>query len=581
MGLSPFRFLYGRRQGRITPTGWVPPGGTYVYALGSDTEAVIVKLDGGNYHQIAQTGDVSAANFIRLSARLRGCPVPSGASWRLVLLVDGAEVTSRAVPTNRTVERLDIAANTSKLSGDHALAIRLQLVGAGTDYELEIPGVYVDSVVLDAATARPALINRVPEPGEIGVPVDTTIRVQIVDVDTDGIDQAATQIYVNGVLAYNGGLLAGWNGPDSANVLTSDTLDITLDPATPFSSTQVVTVRVVSRTVGAEGQLDATYSFTIADVASPRIVEAYPTGERTIVVVFDEPVATGAGDAAILASSYELELASGAPAATPDVEAAAAAASTSEIVLTTNTEMTPGALYRVTATGVEDLAGNVIVAPNNQATFYGWRCAEPPGRDFQFLSWIPQLNRDEDETGDLTKFVGCLQEIVDLLLCRIDRFVDILDPDFAPEDWLDLMLADLGNPFAFDLTALEKRRLVQVLVRIYKLKGTNKGIIYAIQFFLGITVTITNVGWAGAPIGTATIGSTLVIGTSALRQRLYFRVHVAQFISDEQRQRIHDIVAYMKRTETHFAIKEPELPPGPIDHWVIGFSQVGINTTLH
>lgn len=581
MGLSPFRLLYGTRQGRVAPSAWAPAAGSYAYVLGSDAVGVRVRLAAGDYHQIAQTGDVTAVNFVRFAARLRGVILPAGLTWRFSIRVDGTETAARVLEAGRTVDLADVAANVSKLSGDHALAFRLALAGPAGNYEVELPGVYIDAVVLDAAAARPALINRLPEPGETSVPSNSTIAVQIVDPGVSGIDVAATSIYVNGALAFAGTQQAGFDGGRAALSSTSDTLSITLDPTTPFESSQVVTVRVVSRTVGGAGQFDTTYAFTVADFEAPRIAEAYAIGERLLRVVFSEEVQQADGAAALVASSYALSLLDGAPAVTPIV-ASVASESGDVVQLTTSIEMTPGATYRLTASGVRDLVGNMITAPNNGAAFTGYQCQFPDARDFDIWSWIPELNRSEDTTGDLRAFISCLQEVTDLMLCTIDMFVDILDPDFAPEDWLDLMLADLGNPFPFALDVDEKRRLVQALVGIYGRKGTDAGIVAAIRFFLGIEATIETMGWAPLGFGRAQLDRTLRFGSSSRRMKLSFRVRVTAQLTDEQRKRITTIANYMKDARTHLiGITGPIPPVGPINHWALGRSRFGRNTRLH
>ena len=40
---------------------------------------------------------------------------------------------------------------------------------------------------------------------------------------------------------------------------------------------------------------------------------------------------------------------------------------------------------------------------------------------------------------------------------------EVFDLERAPEVFLDLILADLGNPFPFDLDELDKRRLDSIL----------------------------------------------------------------------------------------------------------------------
>jgi phage tail-like protein len=89
---------------------------------------------------------------------------------------------------------------------------------------------------------------------------------------------------------------------------------------------------------------------------------------------------------------------------------------------------------------------------------------------------LPRHNRRDDVTGDLRRFIACLQETVDLLLAEGDGFSDIFDLERAPEGFLDLILHELGNPFPFDLGELDKRRLASVLVEMYRQKGTAVGI---------------------------------------------------------------------------------------------------------
>ena len=70
---------------------------------------------------------------------------------------------------------------------------------------LELPGLYVDTVAAQLAGDRPILINRDPGPGEMGVPLEWFIALDIVDPGPDGIDRAVTRILVDGVLAFEGG----------------------------------------------------------------------------------------------------------------------------------------------------------------------------------------------------------------------------------------------------------------------------------------------------------------------------------------------------------------------------------------
>jgi hypothetical protein len=145
------------------------------------------------------------------------------------------------------------------------------------------------------------------------------------------------------------------------------------------------------------------------------------------------------------------------------------------------------------------------------------------------------------------------------------------------------MLADLGNPFDFALDDIGKRRLVRVLVPIYRQKGTDPGIINAVRFFSGLEVTIEvpafDDGWL---LGVGELGVDSSLGTSDLRARLSFWIRSAIVLTPEQRSQILKIGNYMKRAETHIlGILEPEAIPDEPSHWELGLSELGVDTYMH
>src|SRR5690606_15451591 len=190
-----------------------------------------------------------------------------------------------------------------------------------------------------------------------------------------------------------------------------------------FASEALVTVRVVSATIGGAHPLDQTYRFRVEDRTAPRLVGGQATGQRTVELGFDEAV-------------------------------------------------------RVT-----DHVGFSLSPRDFPAV-----AVRPEARRFDLWSMLPKHNRREDRTGDLWRFIACLQEVTDLLLAEVDRFPEVFDLERAPEGFVDLILADLGNPFPFDLDELGKRRLASVLVEMYRQKGTARGIINAVRFFLGVEI---------------------------------------------------------------------------------------------
>jgi phage tail-like protein len=454
------------------------------------------------------------------------------------------------------------------------------------DY-LAIAGLYVDDVLADSTPTRPALINRDPEPDEVQVPVDTCLAMEIVDVGADGVDRSSVRVWVDGALAFEGGFVEefkqGFNGPGSSAAETADTLALIIDPTAAFASLQEVQVRVVASIVGGAESIDRTYSFTIEDLTAPVVVGAQAVEAKRVRVSFDEPVlqvdGKGPGDALNVAAYSFKALTAPAVSVVP-VSVRSAGHSSVDVEL--DIEMTPLASYRVTVRDVWDIFGNPVGETGNSAVFSGYVPMAPARRDFSLWNMLPAINRREDSTGDLWKWIACLQEVTDLLLAGIDRFPDILDPDYASEPFLNLMLQDMGNPFPFDLSEIDKRRLLSVLVAMYRQKGTAVGIRNAIRFFLGIEITAIE----------AFHGTTLVLGESELgvdwelgpsdRFSLYaFDITVDRVLTEKQRSMIRHIVDWMKPAHTHFVdLIEPGAPEF-VDHWELGMSELGVNTDLH
>lgn len=591
---SPWQADRGLGQGRITPLGWIAPEGSYVFVLGHDIPGVKRWFAIGDYLEISQSMTPPVGSkYVRATFRIRApAEMPLGTQWRLELRVDGVVRVTHDLLPNRTRDRMDLGVNIAGLSvADHVFAFRLSLVGGGVEpfYDLEMPGVYVDAVLFDLSTTRPSLINRDPEPNETGVRVDTNIRVDITDVGAAGaIALAGTRVYLAGVLAFDSGTFqVGFTGPGSAYSTPTSTLRIVIDPIQPLEGLSTYAVRVVSSSSVDAAPIDSTYTFETEDLAAPGLVTVMPTSQTTLELIWSQAVlqedAAGAADS-LNPANYTFELVppeDGFQVAVIVYPTSVRALSSSAVEITTDIEMTAGAAYRIIATNVEDLFGNSVGTPTDRLDFTGYVCPAPDGRDFQLINMLPAENLSEDETLDLQKFVAIYQEITDLILCDIDDFNDILDPDTAPEKFVDLMLQDMGNPFSFDLTENDKRKLVQLLVPIYKQKGTDPGIINAIRLFMGIETTITVPAFSGAGLGEAILGTTWVMGSSEASDLYTFIVNVPQELSDAQEATMIGIVDYMKAAHTHFKIVEPPAAPVLPDHLELGLSQLGLNFQLH
>ncbi len=582
MPLSP---LLAGRGGRQAPSGIAPPLGSFVYVLGSE-QGETRTLVGGDFVEVHQLADVDGIRFIRVPAHVIWRDPGGSFVWTLSLVLDGGS-SAIEIPLTRTQPLGDLAIPIGAMTGAHDIGIRLTLTGAGDPASMPMPAVYLDALALDETSTGLALLNRTPGPGDEDVPVNTNIQLDLVDLaGTDPIVAATTQVLVNGIVAYAGGVFQpGFDGPDSGDdnlIAGGFGLRITIDPTNLFASEQSVEVRVVS--TQANGAIDSTYTFDIEDTSLPMLEAAFAIERREVRVTFSEPVGALALDPAnwsIGIASTSIE--NGLPAVALAVVGVQQETDLT-FVLTTNIEMTRGAIYQAIVENVADLSGNVVAAPSNTALFVGYTCASPGGRDLDLLSLVPLMNMEEDETQDLRRFLLCLQEVVDLLLCDVDRWVEIFDADRAPERFVDALLYDLGNPFSFvDLTTTDKRRLALVLVAIYRQKGTADGIINAIRFFLGIEVTLSYPAFDGVWIlGSDELGIGTYLGSDEAGSRYSYRIDSPVILTDEQRTLMRRLATYMHVAHEHLIeIREPAPPPEEPDHWELGYSELGTETLLH
>jgi len=129
MAFTPFDAALGTRQGRIAPVGFTPTSGDFAFVLGSDVDGDVHDFEIGDHAEVQQSVDVTAENFIRARLRLRSpAQLPAGVAWQAAITIDGVPASTMLLASGRSRDRADMAANVSKLTGNHVVGLRLELV---------------------------------------------------------------------------------------------------------------------------------------------------------------------------------------------------------------------------------------------------------------------------------------------------------------------------------------------------------------------------------------------------------------------------------------------------------------------
>ncbi|NIO74646.1 MAG: hypothetical protein GTN69_01865 [Armatimonadetes bacterium] len=458
---------------------------------------------------------------------------------------------------------------------------------------VELPAGYIDAVATASGVGL-YVVNTVPEEDSVDAPVDTTITVELFSTSAETVDPLKTEVWIDGTLAYEGNgspkFKPGFDGPASAEtVLGGHDLRVVVDPTTDFDSETEVEVNVTSLTSGSTYSVDYTYTFTTEDVINPQLVSCKALFADIVRFTFSEAMqassATGTNDA-LNPANYSFEFVpehdrqAGVSVTAVTVEQHSA----TEFDVTTDIVLTFWKTYRGVCGDIADDSSNanLLVTTARTATFSSWVPPDwPPRRRFDLWNQLSDEDRRTDVHGDLERLTSVRQDLTDLMLWDSDRTVYWWDPDRAPEPYVDAMLAEMGNPFRFDLSLNRKRKLIAVLPDVYKQKGTGEGLINVVRFFLGIEITeITEFNVEAWKLGYDKLGYSTVLGPGDDKALYTFLVIVERVLTDEERLQLEKIIEYMKPAHTHYRIVEPG-DPEFVDHWRLGYSELGKNTLLH
>lgn len=583
---------FGVNQGRVRPVNFLPPSGFFAFAFGSDIPGQVEQLKTGSFHRVYQEGTHVGAKIIRFRGRVRPpAEAVEDSAFKASMLLNGTEVMSHTLVPGWERELRDWAMNVSQISGANEVSWQLELLGtSGAQYEVEMPAFYVDAIALDSLTSGISLVNRIPEPDETQVPLDAPIRVEFMSVNGAAPDLTTVQVYVRGELAFDAGTFqAGYSGSYATS--QTHTLRVTITPDDPFESEEVVEVRALGTTTGGAASVDQTYSFTALDMSAPQLATATGVDQKVVRVTFSEPVLQDDGTTAADAlnpANYTFERLSH-PAVTLQAVSVASVSPTA-VDVTVQWPMTPNAFYRITGANLEDLHDNAILAPYDNALFYGYAPPVPAGRDFTLWGRIPKKIQQMDlEAGGVLKLLlDCLQEPIDLMQYEIDRFIDWLDPQTTTDDGVDLMLSDQGNPFEdLDLSYEQKRKLLHVFKSAINLSGSDPGIVNLVRLIMGLDIDVEPYTEVGMYLGEAYLGDPeptgWILGASGSFARYAFDVISPRVLSDEERRILRRLVNYIKAGWEHFVnLREPgsSVVTEP-DHVELGVSSLGENWVLH
>ena len=122
MSLTAFNCRLGRSQGRV------PSGDGFVFVLGDTEPGRFHELASGDHVEVSQTADLTDEDLVRAQLRMHvPASTPAGFAWVVSIRVDGVELARATCRPGRERFMTDLAANVSKLAGDHEVAVRLEL----------------------------------------------------------------------------------------------------------------------------------------------------------------------------------------------------------------------------------------------------------------------------------------------------------------------------------------------------------------------------------------------------------------------------------------------------------------------
>lgn len=170
---------------------------------------------------------------------------------------------------------------------------------------------------------------------------------------------------------------------------------------------------------------------------------------------------------------------------------------------------------------------------------------------------LSTVMRSEDDTR---KFVEVIEYVGTLIELDLNAFNDSFDYEKCQEKFLDELLYNINWTLPFDYEVVNKRQILKVALRIYKLKGTQPGLEQALQLLTGIVVEIIVTPgldwfWRLGRVGQSELGKTTLLAASDTEFEFIVRVDVS--LTANQLALFHSIIDYMAPPHCRYRIIEP------------------------
>ena len=249
------------------------------------------------------------------------------------------------------------------------------------------------------------------------------------------------------------------------------------------------------------------YSEMVGDLSKIQVTG----GTANVLFGFPTTETTGSSEGVLDPENYTIERNNVYPAVAVHLTVEAVEfveGSLTQVDLTFQWEMTPRAPYTAVVDGdVADTSHNDIDPDYKTAQFTGFNPVWPEDRDAEIKMPL-SLWDGGDPMGVARGIVNMYQEVEDLKITDIDEFWIVWNVDTCNAPTIELMLYDVGNPFnEFDLTPIQKRKLVDLLPFIYQQKGLSDGLTSTILSILGIPVTVVSYTANSWRLGVDRLGS--------------------------------------------------------------------------